>query len=440
MLERLRSLFASKPAPKPASPSPAQMVPVWRQAAPLSPTTDFATLTNEGYVRNTVVYACVNEIAASLAQARVVVETKGDEPVPAPPDHPLVRLLERPNPAQPRYTFLESLMIFLNTTGNSFVHKARNAGGMPVELWNLRPDRMSILPGPTGPRGYEYDLGGTPQPMPAADVIHLVLPHPLDDFYGLSPIANAARSVDLDNKGLDYLRAFFLNGAAPAGILKLKEPADPEERERIRLLWREMYGSGRGWHELAVLDAAAEYQEIGSRPEGLGMEGVWGTTETRICAAFGVPPILIQVRTGIAKATYSNYREAVRAFWSETLVPMYARIGAYLTHGLASEFSGDLVIRFDVSNVDVLQDGAVASRAEAREAYKAGIITRNEARVACGLAPVEDGDDFADASRVAVDLPEPGAEDDLDEPDKDDEEPAKGGGDAGDDEDEPAAN
>ncbi len=51
-----------------------------------------------------------------------------------------------------------------------------------------------------------------------------------------------------------------------------------------------------------------------------------------IALAFGVPPMLLGIP---GDNTYSNYREANRVFWRQTVLPLAARFGAALTQWLA---------------------------------------------------------------------------------------------------------
>lgn len=408
---------------EPATPPVARTIPAWQGAAPLTPSNDFRALMDKGYRRNVIVYICINEIASSVSQPKLLI--KNPAGVEVPRDHPLSMLMRRPNPDQPRYAFLEGTMTNLQAAGNAYIHKVRNRLGIPVQIWNLRPDRMKIKPATdgSGVAYYEYTVPGVkPFPIPPQDIVHLKLFDPLDDYYGMSPLTVVARNVDLDDQATDFLRAFFTNGAAPAGLLTFKEPVVPEERERIKQGWKEMYGTARGWHELAVLDASVTYQEIGSRPENLRMDSIWGVTETRICAAFGVPPILVQVAAGLARATFSNYKEAVSAFWSETLVPLYTRVGETLTHGLASEFAGDLEIEADLSSVKALQEGAAERRVFALAGWGAGVLTLDETRAEAGL-PAVGGEEGMERKKPAPSpfgfgggAPGPPADDDKEKP------------------------
>jgi rubrerythrin len=112
-------------------------------------------------------------------------------------------------------------------------------------------------------------------------------------------------------------------------------------------------------------------------------------SETRICAAFGVPPIIGALRIGLEHATYSNYEAALRAFWLETLAPMYLRIADAINRHLTPEFGEDLELYFDLEEIPALQENESERVGRVREDYKGGLRTLNESRRLLGEEEVE---------------------------------------------------
>ena len=53
------------------------------------PSIDFETLSKDGYEKNAVVYACVNELASSASEANLIVEQRVKDGWEERPDHPL---------------------------------------------------------------------------------------------------------------------------------------------------------------------------------------------------------------------------------------------------------------------------------------------------------------------------------------------------------------
>lgn len=364
------------------------------------PRHDQYTLADEGYRKNIIVYRCIREIAESAAEPIIEARRRGMLN-PLTPRHPLVRLLQRPNPDQSAFSFIESLVTYQQCSGNWYIFVARNALGGPVELWPLRPDRIEIHTDRTGEIvGYEYRVddyaAGTM--FKPEDIIHDKLIDPLDDYYGLSPIEVAGGTVDLDNDAILYLRQFFNNSATPLGIIKVTQILNRDQRHELKDSWEEQFQGSGAWHSVAVLDQDADYKPVGFPLTDLDLASVFSESEARICGAFGVPPILIGAKLGMDRSTFANYAEARRSFWIETLKPIYRRISDRLTFALAPEFGADLEIGFDYSGVGALQEDAESIRKTAYLGWVDGLLTKNEARLIIGQPEVEGGDVFRSTS------------------------------------------
>lgn len=373
----------------------ARVIPLWQAGRPLPSPSDIQKLTDEGYRQNTLIAGCIWAIATSASEPTLVVERKKrdgtiESAIGFDADN-LRALLEKPNPEQTTFTFLEQLFTHQQISGNWFCRKIRASAGNVVHLWPLNPARITIVPGANG-WVKEYRFGNEKMPYPAEDVVHDALhPDPNDDFWGLSPIAVASRFIDLDNQASDWLRAYFLNNATPAGLLKLKARMPSEERKRIQELWTKDHSGLAGWHSVSVLDADAEYQEIGTSPgEKMRLDAIFNETEARLCMAFGVPAIVVQAVIGLNRSTYANYAEARRSFWLDTLVTLYKRCAQRLTDGVAKEFAADLCIRFDLSTVEALREQHDSRRKFAIDGWNAGLLTLNQALELIGLPPAVD--------------------------------------------------
>jgi HK97 family phage portal protein len=122
-------------------------------------------------------------------------------------EHPLARLLAKPNPEQSGGELMEAVYGALQTAGNAYVEASGDVDGdgAPDELWALRPDRVKVVPGRAGwPEAYEYAVGGQAVRIARhgdgwSPVMHLKLFHPTDDHYGFSPLEAAAFAIDVHN-------------------------------------------------------------------------------------------------------------------------------------------------------------------------------------------------------------------------------------------------
>ena len=89
--------------------------------------------------------------------------------------------------------------------------------------------------------------------------------------------------------------------------------------------------------------------------------------------------------------TYSNYQEANRVFWRQTVLPLAGRIGCALTHWLAPVFGEGLLLSADIDKIEALSAHRTALW---ERVSKAPFLSVNEKRLAAGYGPIDGGDMF----------------------------------------------
>jgi HK97 family phage portal protein len=104
-----------------------------------------AQLTQAGFLRNPVGFRAVRLIAESAAALPLVLQDAQTRYA----EHPVLDLVNRPNPAQGRAELLEALYGQLLLSGNAYL-EAVGEGGLPQEMHVLRSDRMAVVPGEDG--------------------------------------------------------------------------------------------------------------------------------------------------------------------------------------------------------------------------------------------------------------------------------------------------
>jgi phage portal protein BeeE len=80
---------------------------------------------------------------------------------------------------------------------------------------------------------------------------------------------------------------------------------------------------------------------------------LWYQLESRACACYGIPPIIIPLGVGLARSTYSNYKEARRSFAEETLQPIWRGLEEAFTRSIFGP-GGPFVYRFNLENFSAL--------------------------------------------------------------------------------------
>jgi HK97 family phage portal protein len=357
------------------------------------PDANYSNFASEGYAKNEIVHACIRELSISAATPKYhITAPSNDGGIVEVESGLLFDLITNPNPHSDWYSFIERLVTFLMVAGNAYALKERGRNDQVNALYLLRPDRVAIVPGDYGAQSYVYTVGGVEYGIEARDMCHLALPNPGGDIYGLSPLQVLSRTVNLDLNMTDFAKVYFQNAGVPSGLLKIKRRlTSQEEASTIRARWRSQFGGANNFHRIAVLDDDAEYQPMSNSPKDMALEGLHNLTESRICAVFGVPPILVGANVGLQRSTYSNYREARLAFHSETLEPLVARILRYFNRNLFAEYGGNETLTVDWSAMRAVLDDAAAASTRITALFAGGLVTLNEAREELGFQAVSDG-------------------------------------------------
>jgi hypothetical protein len=93
-------------------------------------------------------------------------------------------------------------------------------------------------------------------------------------------------------------------------------------------------------------------------------------------------------------SSYANYASARKSFYQETLLPKWQSLESKLTGELAKEFGDYIELRYDLSDIDALQEERKYARDYAIAGWDSGLLTKNEARRIVEEAPVANGDSF----------------------------------------------
>ena len=363
----------------------------------------YQELAKEGYLKNAIVYRCVNEISKGASAVPFVLKN-GDQIVE---EHPLIDLLMRPNPLQSYSEFFNSLFGYVLLSGNAYILKTGSEMGLPKELHQLRPDRINIKgSGKSIPEKYEYMINGRvsqtyliDQENGFSEVKHIKLWNPLDDYYGLSPMSAAAVEVDQFNMASKHNVNLLQNGARPSGAVIFKPQDDAgfavnlTESQRQQLLTdmnNRFSGAGNAGRPM-LLEGDFDWKEMGLSPKDMDFATLKHMSATDIALCFGVPSQLV----GVPDAqTYANVAEARLALYEETIIPHLRKMASDLNEWLVPMFDERLTLEFDIDNIPALSERLKRTYENVTSAVREGIMTRNEARQEIGLEPIEGADDL----------------------------------------------
>ncbi len=346
---------------------------------------DYAALAREGFAANPVVYRCVRMIAEAAASVPLrVADAQG-----VLEGHPLLDLVQAPNPMQCAPDLLESFYGYLMVAGNAYL-EAVSVGGELRELHVLRPDRMKVVPGPDGwPEAYEYSAGGqkvvfAQNSSPVRPILHLALFHPTNDHYGLSPIEAAAFAIDIHNAAGKWNKALLDNSARPSGALVYSAADGHLTGEQFERLKAELEAGFQGMENAGrplLLEGGLDWKAIGYSPRDMDFIEAKHVAAREIALALGVPPMLLGIP---GDNTYANYAEANRSFWRGTILPLVNRTAKALASWLSPAFGERLTLSADLDNIEAL---APERDAKWQRIAAADFLSDDEKRQMLGLPP-----------------------------------------------------
>jgi HK97 family phage portal protein len=338
-----------------------------------SPPADYATQVRGAYLSNAVAQRACRMVAEALAGAPL----KAANPA-------VLQLVQSPSAGQ---NLLETLATHMMLHGNAYVQILRAdpawgqqpaSGPAPLdvatpteaivaELYAPRPDRIRIETDRRGwPTGFQYRASGNAagdvqrMPLAAPDgrplMAHIRRMHPLDDHYGLGALSSAYEAVALHNAAAAWNLALLKNAARPSGAL-LHDGGDAamlsdDQFSRLRAELEAGFSGGANAGRPLLLEGGLKWQAMSMTPADMDFAGLRDAAAREIAMAFGVPPMLLGLP---GDATYANYKEASRALWRLTILPMATRMLDSISTLLAPYFP-DAGICVDVDRITELSE------------------------------------------------------------------------------------
>lgn len=223
-------------------------------------------------------------------------------------------------------------------------------------------------------------------------ILHTRTFHPLDDWYGMSPLDPAAWSIDAHSATSAYNKALLENMAIPSGALIVQPDGQgvanltEEQATRLKNEFESRFQGKRNAGRPMVLEGGLDWKAFSASPKDMLLTDMKRDAAREIAMNFGVPPMLLGIP---GDNTFANYQEANKTLWRQTIIPMALRSARALTTWLTPMFGGNLELKPNIDELDALADERVA---QWERIGATNFLTVNEKRVAVGYEPIEGGD------------------------------------------------
>lgn len=325
-----------------------------------------------------------------------------------PDDHPLVKLLRRPNPTQTGSSFRFEQVLQLRLTGTCLIWNVPNQMGKPVERYVIptavaqavAPCREFKQGGyridPASARNwaaYAVDQGFTERRgwyravgeiIPIEQIQTIRYPHPLYKDDGNSPVSASALWLDtaeaVDKSQWSQVR----NGATPSGMLAPDKDAEVSEHELDRFADKanKKYAGVDNAGRLMFAPGGTVFTPFSTTPRDMVYSEARKDYRDMILAIHRVPAIVAGISEG---GSYAAFVASLRQFVVLTVQPLLNLLGDEDTEQLAPFFGAGLTVEYEAVMVDDPQQIETMLQTD----ISAKARTVNEHRAERGLPPLD---------------------------------------------------
>jgi HK97 family phage portal protein len=264
-------------------------------------------------------------------------------------------------------------------------------GGMPVEIWPVRPDRMFVVPSTTKfIAGYVYrSPDGEEIPLDVDDVITSFLPSPSDPFRGESPIGALASDLAQSDAQSTWQASLYRNSANPGGIIRVGRRMSETEFEELVERWRFQHQGVQNAGRVAVLEEG-DFTPLSYTQKDMQFVESRGLTRQAVFDTFGFPKFGIgdvdDVNRASAEASMTLMAqtltiprlEDIRGVLNSRLLPMFGPLWKSHEYNYRSPIPADA----ESERLDL------AARTTAFATLVGARVDPLEAAEVCGLPPM----------------------------------------------------
>ena len=345
---------------------------------------------------NSAVIACLNVLSTAFSEPLLQIckmDSFGNKEILN--NHPVESLYKRPNPFMSAGLLSHYIVLAINTIGDAFLYKNRNAQGKVVQLVPIMPNLVEVRGNSeeliTHYEYYQHGKGGENLKIPVGDVVHIRQGiDPNDHRRGHAPLKGVLREILGDEAAGQWSAALLHNMAVPGVVLSPRNDSlggpTREEAEAISESYKQKFG-GNNRGAPMVLSGSMNVDIVSFSPDQMKLQELRRLPEERISAVLGVPAILAGLGAGLDSATYNNTRELREFFTEQKLIPLWKMVASELTHQLLEpDFGQDnATCEFDYNKVRALAEDMDELYKRGNTGVQGGWITIGEARKVVGL-------------------------------------------------------
>ena len=277
-------------------------------------------------------------------------------------DHPLQKVLDRPNEFQDYHSWMYVHTVDLTLTGNG-VQWVKE--GPEWQIFNIPAESVQIDFDSIG-RISNYssfevvDKDGFPVrrtqfKFNPANIIHVRRPNPGSMIWGLSPFIPGQRCLLFNRWSQEYLNNFYQKGASPSMALELSQDANETHTAKLLRSFEMAYTGRRNQRRTMILPKGVTAKPMSHSLADQQLKDYIAQNRETILALLKVPPHEVGIQKSGSLGS-EEYKSALKNFWSATLKPTMRLIAGTMTHAFHNVLGDNYFLEFDLSDVDILQE------------------------------------------------------------------------------------
>ena len=262
--------------------------------------------------------------------------------------HPALVVFNKPNQFYTRQEFVETFQQHIDLAGEAW-WVVSYIGNTPIELWPVRPDKMTPVPHPTDfLSGYIYNgPEGEKIPLGLNEVIQIRMPNPLDPYRGMGPIQSLLVDLDSTKYAAEWNRNYFYNSAEPGGVIEVPNGLSDSQFDELQARWNEQHRGVSGAHRVAIIEHGT-WKDRNVSQKDMQFAELRQVSRDIIQEAFGFPKSMLGTVTDVNRAN-AEAMEYVFAKWR--IVPRLERIKMALNNDFLPLFGATgQGVEFDYEN------------------------------------------------------------------------------------------
>lgn len=282
------------------------------------------------------VHACVRVLRNGVAQVPFPIMQEVDGRRRRAVEHPVYRVLRRPNPYQTSFTFRETLMTHLALTGNAFVWKGMVGSQRELRVLEpIDPALVMVTREKDGALSYKVTAQDGAARLFSSQEIWHIRGASWTPWMGMDAVKLARDAIGLAIATEQSHADFHKNGARVSGLLSMEGAIGKDKFESLSSwLDRHQQGGDRAGKPL-ILDNGAKWSTFSM--SGVDSEHLATRVHQveEVARAFGLMPIMIGQAD--KAATYASAEQMFLAHVIHGLSPWYSRLEQSVDADLLTE-------------------------------------------------------------------------------------------------------